>query len=282
VNLKDLFRRYNVPQPWLESEALPWHDHEFSQRILKEHLSQKHDAASRRSSLVKKQVGWIHAHVLDTIPSRILDLACGPGLYTSRLAELGHTTVGIDISPASIAYAREHAPASCDYLLGDIRDAAYGSGFDLAMLVFGGLNDFKPEEAYVILEKVHQSLKVGGRLLLEALTFEAVHESGHQFPGWYRAENEFFAEAPHLCLTESFWDDDLTVAMERYFIIDVGTGGVVCYVNTTQAYTDQQYTAILRNAHFDGIQVYPSLTGKNPRMQQEMTVIVAEKKEQMQ
>jgi predicted TPR repeat methyltransferase len=44
--------------------------------------------------------------VLQSEPQRILDLGCGPGLYTQRLASLGHTCVGIDISPASIAYAR--------------------------------------------------------------------------------------------------------------------------------------------------------------------------------
>ena len=41
--------------------------------------------------------------------ARVLDLGCGPGLYTTRLAKLGHTCVGIDFSPASIAYAKAEA-----------------------------------------------------------------------------------------------------------------------------------------------------------------------------
>lgn len=35
----------------------------------------------------------------------MLDLGCGPGLYSHRLATLGHRVHGIDFGPASIAYA---------------------------------------------------------------------------------------------------------------------------------------------------------------------------------
>ena len=87
--------------------------------MLKEHLSQEHDAASRRAAIIDGQVAWIHDHLLQGNPTRILDLCCGPGLYANRLARLGHRCVGIDFSPASIAYARERSEAgglSCTYI----------------------------------------------------------------------------------------------------------------------------------------------------------------------
>ena len=62
-------------------EPQPWNDPDFSQRMLKEHLSQRHDAASRRTPTIKKHVNWIHNVVLDGKPSHVLDLGCGPGLY---------------------------------------------------------------------------------------------------------------------------------------------------------------------------------------------------------
>src|SRR5512137_2029703 len=101
--------------------------------MLREHLSQAHDAASRRSSIIDEQVEWIHRVVLNNRSSHILDLGCGPGLYSSRLAQRDHTCVGIDFGPASIAYAREIArkqQLACDYRLEDIRHADYGTGYD--------------------------------------------------------------------------------------------------------------------------------------------------------
>ena len=48
-------------------------------------------------------------------PSRVLDVACGTGFYSTLLAKFGHDVVSIDISQKSIAYARELAIANdCD------------------------------------------------------------------------------------------------------------------------------------------------------------------------
>jgi 2-polyprenyl-3-methyl-5-hydroxy-6-metoxy-1,4-benzoquinol methylase len=78
--------------------------------MLHEHLSQDHDAASRRGATIDRQVAWIHgALLLAGTPTRVLDLGCGPGLYAERLAALGHRCVGVDVSPASIAFARARA-----------------------------------------------------------------------------------------------------------------------------------------------------------------------------
>ncbi len=125
MNLLEIVNRAPVPEPWSEGEKIPWNDPGFSRRMLAEHLSQAHDAASRRGSKIDAHVDWIDRVVLDAHPSRILDLGCGPGLYTSRLAERGHTCLGIDFSPASIEHATGTASSEdldCAYRLGDIRE----------------------------------------------------------------------------------------------------------------------------------------------------------------
>ena len=104
MKLLDVVGRQRVPKPWAEGEKIPWDEPGFSGRMLNEHLSQEHDAASRRFEVIDRHCRWIHGCVLKRNPTRILDLGCGPGLYTSRLARLGHHCVGIDFSPASIAY----------------------------------------------------------------------------------------------------------------------------------------------------------------------------------
>ncbi len=93
--------------------------------------------------------------------TRILDLACGPGLYSQRLAQLGHICVGIDFSPASVAYAQSQAvqaDLTIDYVCGDIRTVGYGEGFDLAMLIFGEFNVFTEADAQQLLGSIHQAL----------------------------------------------------------------------------------------------------------------------------
>ena len=276
MNLMDILQRDMDPKPWAEGEKIPWHDPDFSRRMLKEHLSQKHDAASRRSSTIKKHVDWINAHVLDCQPSRILDLGCGPGLYATRLAALGHTCHGIDFSPASIAYALQHAPEGCSYTLGDVRTTDFGSGYDLVMFIFGEFNVFKPLEAKSILQKAYAALDPGGWLLLEVSSFDAVYEIGNQPATWYSAENELFADAPHLCLMESFWDDEQSVAIERYYILEAVSGAVTRFASSTQAYEADTLVKMLVGAGFQSHEFYASLTGM-PDDQSGLQVVLARK-----
>jgi SAM-dependent methyltransferase len=42
-------------------------------------------------------------------PARCLDVGCGPGHVSVRLAEDGFDAVGVDLDPAMIAHARQHA-----------------------------------------------------------------------------------------------------------------------------------------------------------------------------
>src|SRR5512137_2213612 len=158
MNLHDVILRTPLPKPWAEGDKIPWHDPDFSRRMLREHLSQAHDAASRRTIIIEEHVEWIQRVVLRNRASRVLDLGCGPGLYSSRLAQRGHTCTGIDFSPASIEYARETAQSqhlTCEYQLADLRQAEYGTGYDLAMFIFGELNVFRLEDAQHILGKAY-------------------------------------------------------------------------------------------------------------------------------
>lgn len=282
INLLELVHRLPVPEPWSEGEKIPWDDPEFSRRMLEEHLSQEHDAASRRFALIDRQVAWIHEHLLAARPTRILDLGCGPGLYAGRLAALGHTCVGIDFAPAAIAYAREQAEAAglaCRYQLEDVRQASYGQGYGLAMFLYGEINVFRREDVVAILQKAHAALEPGGLLLLEPHTYEVVERLG-QAPGeWYSSEHGLWSARPHLCLKENFWDGARGVTTERYFVVDAETGEVARYASSMQAYSREAYLDLLRECGFGEVRFYPSLTGDVDEAQRQLFALVARKDE---
>lgn len=264
MKLIDIIHRQSNPQPWSEGEKIPWNDPAFSKRMLKEHLSQAHDAASRRSETIDAQVDWIHQVVFKGRPSRILDLGCGPGLYIARLAGLGHSCTGIDFSPASIAYAKEQAVAhnlDCQYTEADIRSAEYGSGYDLIMSIFGEFNVFRPEDARKILHKSFAALKPGGYLLLEPHTFEIVRELGKQPRSWHATEGGLFGDDPYLYLQENIWAEAARVAIQRYYIIDATSGKVASHSSSMQAYTNEEYRTLLTECGFVAVTFFDSIGG---------------------
>jgi SAM-dependent methyltransferase len=280
MNLLDVVRRQPVPEPWAEGEKIPWNDPDFSRRMLREHLSQEHNAASRRFEIIDQHVNWIHRAVLSRHSARVLDLGCGPGLYTSRLCKLGHECVGSDFSPASIAYARDQAQREtlrCRYVEGDIRAVPYGTGYGLVMLIHGELNTFRLTEARAILEKAHRALAAGGLLLLEPHTFSAIHEIGERSPSWHSADRGLFSARPHVCLVESFWDAGREAATERYFIIDALTGDVTRHASSMQAYTNDQYQVLLDECGFSEVGFHPSLRGVADESQLGLMAVVSQK-----
>ena len=276
----DIIHRQSVPKPWAEGEKIPWNDPDFSRRMLNEHLSQEHDAASRRFEIIDKHVNWIHNQVLKGNPTRILDLGCGPGLYTNRLARLGHCCVGIDFSPASIAYAREQAEETgleCKYIHQDIRTADYGDEYGLVMSIYGEFNVFRPGEARGILEKACRALAPNGFLLLEPHTFKAVAKIGEQSSSWHSAEKGLFSEEPHLCLEENFWDTEHNVTIQRYYIVDAMSGEVTRYSSSMQAYTDEEYRSLLAECGFGEAVCYPSLGGSGGDSEDYLMAILSQK-----
>jgi SAM-dependent methyltransferase len=278
-DLEAIVSRMVPPEPWAEGEKIPWNDPAFSERMLAEHLSQSHDAASRRVPTIDKQVDWIQTTQLEAAPSRVLDLACGPGLYAVRLARLGHVVHGIDFSPASIRYAlaeseREHLSASFE--LGDIRSAAYGSAYDFAMLVYGELNVFKRDDALQILIRTREALRAGGRILIEPHTFDAIRASGAETSRWYALERGLFTDRRHLLLEESYWNEERGVSTHRWFVVDAATSTVERHADSMQAYTDEDYASLLEEAGFRAIEPRPDWPAA-PGHQNSLKAFVASK-----
>jgi len=280
MTITDLINRSMPPKPWDEGDNIPWDDPQLSERMLQEHLCQDHDAASRRFEKIDQHVDWIHQHLLSCQPTRIHDLCCGPGFYTSRLARLGHECVGIDYSPASIRYAIAQASEqnlSCRYYLGDIRGADYGTNYGLAMLIFGEFNVFSPEDAKHILKKILAALAQNGLLLLEAHTLAAVRKKGQEENCWHCVDQGLFSDHPYLFLEEGFWEPQGKTTTKRYYIIDARTGKVQRHAQSLQAYTKSEYRSILEDHGFVHVEFFPSLIGEEDASQSDLIAIVAAK-----
>lgn len=245
--------------PWDGAYKIPWDDPDFSRRILAEHLTQDHDLASRRTEWIDRQVAWIHGRLLDGKPARILDLGCGPGLYSHRLAKRGHRCRGIDFGPASIEYARLHNPdeARCEFAPGDIRQVAFGGPYDLVMILYGEFNVFSPGEVRDILRKARESLLPGGSLIAEVQTPAAVEQTGRDQPTQWELERGLFCDQAHLYRVESRWLKEERTAVQTFTITETATLETRVYRSTTKAWEDGDLAALLEEAGLGHVAPWP-------------------------
>jgi len=94
---------------------------------------------------------------------RILDLGCGTGHLTAKIAEAGAVVVGLDSSPAMIAQARQNFP-SLRFVLAEARDFRFEDSFDA---VFSNAVLHWIPDAESVVKCVAAVLRPGGRFVLE-------------------------------------------------------------------------------------------------------------------
>lgn len=103
-------------------------------------------------------------------PKKILDLACGFGRHTNRLAALGHHMTGVDITPGFLEIARKDAAQkSLDvrYLQGDMRSINFDNEFEIVLLLFTAFGYFSDEQNLQVLINICNALSPGGLLLFD-------------------------------------------------------------------------------------------------------------------
>ena len=264
LTVLDIVHRSEPPVPWDEGDNIPWGNPAFSERMLAEHLSQAHDHASRTELRVDAHVDWIWSDVLGGKPASVLDLACGPGLYTERLAARGCRCVGIDVAPAAIRHAQASAAdLECAYACEDVRTAAFGTDVGLVMMLSGQLNVFRREEATDLLLRAFRALSRGGQVLLEVQTHDHVRGDGETRCTWWQAEpSGIFSQDPHLVLQESSWDELSRTRTDRFFVVDADQRSIERHAMSTEAYTEEQICRLLVNTGFADVRVCASLTGE--------------------
>jgi SAM-dependent methyltransferase len=93
----------------------------------------------------------------------ILDVGCGPGQLTQKIAEIGATVVGVDASPEMIGQARQNFPALTFALL-DVMRMTFDCEFDA---VFSNATLHWVRDATGAVRSIARALKPGGRFVAE-------------------------------------------------------------------------------------------------------------------
>ena len=246
---------------WAPGYKIPWNDPAFSRRMLREHLSQEHDLASRRTAAVARQARWLRGRFPLPAGGSVLDLGCGPGLYARHLLPPDGRYRGVDFSPASIDYARagNQAPGA-EFILGDLLEADLGGPHDLAVLLYGEFNVFPPEDAARLLRRAWESLAPGGVLFLEPQDRAAVEAVGRAPDGWNAVRSGLFGDSPHLMLTRSRWFAAEGAARQAFCVVH-GHGGVEVMRSTTKAWSCEELARLLADAGFADVRPEPEWPG---------------------
>ncbi len=207
------FSRYTTDMLWTD----PW----IAQQMLKVHLDESTDLASRKSQTIDGIVGWFDRKI-GLSGKNVCDLGCGPGLYAERMATRGARVIGVDFSTVSLDYARSEAAAhnldieyrKADYLIDDLPKEQ-----DFVSLIWCDFCTLPPEKRRILLERIKEMLKPGGRFVFDVSTTQQFEKRREDMTYGRRPMGDFWSPDDHFGFQTTFLYNQDKIALDRYLIV---------------------------------------------------------------
>jgi SAM-dependent methyltransferase len=226
--LKEISKRPKPFQFYTASEL--WTNEHTSKKMLEFHLNETIDAASRNKDFIERSVDWIVSKFEVKRNTKIADFGCGPGLYTTMLAERGAGVTGIDFSSNSLEYAKQAAARkglTINYVLKNYLEYKSTSRFDLIIMIMCDFCALSPDQRKKLLSKFKSLLKPNGSVLLDVYSlnyFNLKEESAS-----YELNNSsgFWSPKDYYCFVNTFKYDKEKVLLDKYTIIEESRTRVV-------------------------------------------------------
>lgn len=266
------------PQRFEPGEVLFWDDPHISKSMLEAHLNPDADGASRRAESIEKTIDHLVRTSIIKQGDKVLDLGCGPGLYSTRLCMHGINVTGIDISRRSINYAQKKAKElglSIDYICGNFFDIEYDGAFDCVLQVYGEMCTFSDEVRNRLLGITHKALKEDGRFIFDVSTRDLRLREGVK-NNWYFSDGGFWRPNRHVVLEQGFDYPEHDMWLNQYTVIDEDEG-IKTYRLWFHDYSLPTLSQVLNNNGFEVEHVWSSLDGAEYKVGSDWIAVVARK-----
>ncbi|MHB8718008.1 MAG: class I SAM-dependent methyltransferase [Candidatus Dormibacteria bacterium] len=224
------------PEPFAPGVELDWSDPLMSRRLLREHLDQEHDGASRREVDIERHVARLR-RLLPPPPAAILDAAAGPGLYAVRLAALGYDVTALDAGPAVVRHARRLAATrglagSMQTVTADLRTWSTEQRYDAVLLIYHVLEGFSRRQQVAVLRRLASLLRDRrSRLVVEARL--RPDQPGGRITSWEVVDRSLLSDRRHLLLVDTTYDErSATFILRETAVFD--DGSTSCQQTTSQ------------------------------------------------
>jgi len=251
MDIPTILKSSRKPPLFEKGTASMWDDDHISRHLLALHLSQDTDEASRKREAITATVNWIESYCGGS-QKNILDLGCGPGLYSEMLAGHGYRVTGVDFSARSIAYAKKSAAEkglSVEYLTKNYLDLDITGRFDIALMIYCDFDVLVPEDRTRLLDNIWRALTPGGLFIFDTLNTKAPEMMKFPLKSWEVSTNGFWRNEPYLAFFEAFHYPEANVILQQH-IVCPQSGGQSVYRFWSRYYCREDLAAILSRQGF--------------------------------
>jgi cyclopropane fatty-acyl-phospholipid synthase-like methyltransferase len=200
-----------------------WTDEHTSKQMLTFHLNKDIDVSSRKVEFIDRSVEWISSRFNVRVGMKIADFGCGPGLYTTRLAQRQADVTGIDFSKRSIQYAQEVATReelSIHYVNQNYLEFETDDRFHLILMIMCDFCALSSTQRKKMLSKFHTILEPGGSVLLDVYSLKAYEQREESATYGVNLLNGFWSSNKYYGFLNTFKYEEEKVVLDKYTIIE--------------------------------------------------------------
>ncbi|MFC1888252.1 class I SAM-dependent methyltransferase [Thermodesulfobacteriota bacterium] len=276
---KELMEINSRPAPfqYYSADEL-WTNEHTSKQMLEYHLNESIEAASRNTGFIDRSVEWIVSRFQVDQNTEIADFGCGPGLYTTRLAERCTVVTGIDFSENSIKYAKQVAAdkgLNINYITSNYLDFESTNKFDLIIMIMCDFSVLSPEQRETLLSKFNSFLKPGGSILLDVHSLTYFNQKEESASYELNQLDGFWSPEDYYCFLNIFKYGKEKVVLDKYTIIEESRRRVV--YNWLQCYSKESLRRVFEENGFQVEEFYSDVAGKAFTSESMEFAIVAKK-----
>ncbi|MCD4848633.1 MAG: methyltransferase domain-containing protein [Candidatus Aegiribacteria sp.] len=246
---------FNDPEYWEANRSFIWS---------KERIEMSEAAAAGIAKLLDMEPG-----------ESILDLACGFGRHSLALSKQGYSVTGIDLNAGFIQEAsRKSLDMKLDarFLCADMRDFVEPDSFENIIIMYNSFGYFQnPLDDRKVLENCFQSLKPGGKLLLQDVTRECIiaYRSSRCSRDWHEESDGTIR------LEETTANDNWTWNTTRWIVLKGSERREYTY--GMRIYGTSEYCDLVTSVGFSNLQTYGGISGKPYDKEKHHLTLLAQK-----
>jgi len=240
-----------------------WTNEHTSMKMLEYHLNESVDLSSRNKDFIASSVKWIVSYFEIDENKSIADFGCGPGLYTTSLAENNANVTGIDFSKRSINYARNIADQkglNINYFQQNYLEFDTKERFDLITMIFCDFCALSPKQRNTMLLKFYSLLKPNGSVLLDVHSLNIFNQKEETATYELNQLNGFWSSNDYYAFMNTFKYEQEKVTLDKYTIIEESQKRVV--YNWLQYFSKDTLKKEFVDAGFKIDKMYSDVAGK--------------------
>ncbi|MGM9902572.1 hypothetical protein A5844_000929 [Enterococcus sp. 10A9_DIV0425] len=266
-----------TPTIYKQTEGAFWDDPHISKQMLNAHLDPEFEGASRKADFIDQSAQWISTLFPSSKYPTLLDLGCGPGIYSEKFTQSGYKVTGLDFSKRSINYGQDSAKKKqleIDYRYENYLVMDLQKKFDLITMIYCDYGALSEENRKILLDKIFHHLKPKGKVLFDVFSLTKFMDFEEKQTWESNPKGGFWTAEPHIALN-NYLKYNNNVTLEQTSILTENK--LIDYYLWTTYFTQETLMKEVCEAGFSVVDVFGDVKGSLYKKDSPTLAIVLEK-----